>query len=263
MLQITLVAITVGIIVSVVHTYFGLYIIRRGIIFVDLALAQAAALGLAISSVIFHNYTHNLFYQYGLSFLTVLIVTILLTIATNQNIINTEALIGIIYVGLIAMTFIVLSNSSAEFNEIHSLLSGDILLVSPKQLLITIIVYLFFGLIHLIFGKRMWDLSTNWTLLFFITFGITLIFSVQMVGVFLAFSYLIIPAVVAVIFTKDYLSVSSLIVGSLVGTLGTVVGTILSVFWNFPTSPTIIITLITILILSILANSFIALKRKS
>ncbi len=259
-LEIMVLPFIAAIILSFIHTYFGLHVLDRGIIFVDLALAQIAALG-AVSAILIGIDIHG-----GHAFFVSLAFTalgaVLFTLAKPKDKkIPHEAIIGIIYVVATASTILVLDRAPKEAEHIKHMLVGNILFVDSVEVIKTFLLYSGVALFHLAFRKKFHlityrpDDATKegvsvrwWDFLFYLTFGIVVTSSVRIVGVLLVFSYLIITAVIGTYFVSTF--TQRLIVGSLTGILASLVGMVFSAITDSPTGATIVVTFACFLVIA-------------
>jgi zinc/manganese transport system permease protein len=188
--------------------YYGLHIIRREVIFVDLALAQVATLGTCVCLVLEHEATdvHSYFWSLGFTLVGALIFTF--TRPTRQARVPQEALIGIVYVVAAAAAILLLSKSPHGKEELQKTLVGDLLTVSWPEIWRTAALYTAIGVVHFIFRRQFIRLSFEhenaeaqgmrirlWDFLFYALFGLIVTSFVRVGGVLLVFSYLIVPAV--------------------------------------------------------------------
>src|SRR5436190_11479779 len=133
--------------------YLGLHIVRREIIFVDLALAQVAALGTCVGILL--HYEPLSWQSYGLSLGFTLVGAAIFTLSrTQSHRVPQEALIGIVYVVAAALGILLLSNSAEGNEDLRRTLIGVVLLVSPKQVMRTFVLYLIIGIFHFFFRKK-------------------------------------------------------------------------------------------------------------
>ncbi len=234
--------------------YFGLHVVGRGIIFVDLALAQMAALGVCVAIVIGeHSGGHPHTYLWSLLF-TLLGAALFSWTRFKHKSVPQEAIIGIIYVVAAAAATVVLSRTGEGDEALKGLLLGNILLVNKAEVLRTFALFVVIGLIH--YGLRTRFLMNTfhedearrlgvrvrlWDFVFYATFGLVVTSFVQIVGVYLVFSYLIVPAVCGAILSDKILT--RLIIGWAVALATGVAGLLLSVeveSLDLPTGPTIV-----------------------
>ncbi|MDB6027672.1 MAG: hypothetical protein JWM68_3895 [Verrucomicrobiales bacterium] len=249
--------------------YLGLHIVRREVIFVDLALAQVATLGTCVA--ILMNYAPHDWQSYALSFGFTIIGAAIFALTRNQHHhhVPQEALIGIIYVVAAAGGILMLSNSPHGNEELKETLVGDLLhLQTPAQVLKPFGLYVGIAIVHFIFRRQFLALSFEperiekenisarwWDFLFYALFGLVVTTFVQIGGVLLVFSYLIIPAVCANFLAKRL--VPLLLIGWTVSTLGSVTGLYCSNRFDWPTGAAIVCALGLFLILSIVASKLL------
>jgi zinc/manganese transport system permease protein len=225
-----------------IHAYFGIHILERGIIFVDLALAQFIGIGIALS-----------FLREGegsslLSLLFALLGAAILALSKRAaRHVNIEAFIGVLYIFSLAASILVLDRTPHGLEEFKEILNGSILWVTPRELLVTLAVYGAVGLLHLLLRRSFFALSFEGKggygleFLFFASFALVLVKSVQMAGILQVFSFLVIPALVGRLFFREPLRV--LLTGWLVGTLASMLGIFLSFRLDLPTAPLIVAAL--------------------
>ena len=234
--------------------YLGVHIVRREIIFVDLALAQVAALGTSVCLMLGHDAhdLHTYLWSLGFTFLGALIFAMTRNHGTHR--VPQEALIGIVYVVAAAASILVLDRSAAGNEELKKTLVGDVLTVTWAQVWKTFLLYCGIGIVHFIFRKQFFAISFDparakaeglsvrwWDFLFYALFGLVVTSFVQIGGVLLVFSYLIVPAVCAALLAKRLGMM--LLIGWLVATAGGVAGLFASWHFNFPTGAAIICVL--------------------
>lgn len=234
--------------------YLGLHIVRRGIIFVDLALAQVAALGTSLA-IVLHFDTHSwqaFCFSLGFTFVGAVIFT--LTRSEKHQRVPQEALIGIVYVVAAAMGLLLLSRSAEGNEELRRTLIGDVLLVSSTQVWETFALYLAIALVHYVFRHRFFAVSFSsgeqeasdfsiraWDFLFYVLFGLVVTSFVQIGGVLLVFSYLIIPAVCANFVSENFRVL--LFLGWLTATVASIFGLYASYTFDLPTGAAIVCSL--------------------
>jgi len=247
-------------IIAVIHAYLGLHVVKRGVIFVDLAMAQLAALGTTFGFILgLHPNQLPIFFM-GLGF-TILGAALFTILKSEKRQVPQEAIIGITYVVSAAMMLLLLSKLAEGSEHIDNLLVGSILFVTPLDVLKIFLPYLFIGLILTLFHQkfssvsqaytdsRQLDSKENiWNFLFYAIFGLVVTLSVKVAGVFLVFSFLIIPAVIAKMFTNSLKS--NFILATSFSILGSIVGLWASVILDIPTGASIVVSLGLILIFS-------------
>ncbi len=248
--------------------YFGLHVVERGIIFVDLALAQIAALGVCVAIVIgahFGGHSHT----YLMSLLFTMLGAALFSLTRFRHPrVPQEAIIGIIYVVSAAAATVVLSQTAEGDEALKSLLLGNILLVGKEEVLRTFALYVGIAIIHILLRKRFLMNSFQedkarrmgvslrlWDFVFYVTFGLVVTSFVQIMGVYLVFSYLIVPAVCGALLSEKI--VTRLIIGWTVALVTGVAGLLMSIeieTLDLPTGPTTVCLFgVTLLICSGLA----------
>jgi zinc/manganese transport system permease protein len=240
--------------------YLGLHIVRREIIFVDLALAQVAALGASVG--ILMHYEPMTWQSYCLSLGFTLVGAAVFTLTRTENHqVAQEALIGIVYVVAAALGILLLSNSPEGNEELRRTLIGEVLLVTPRQVIRTFILFVAIGVVHFIFRRQFLSLSFDpenarglsirgWDFLFYAMFGWVVTSFVQIGGVLLVFSYLIVPAVCARFLATQIRSM--LLIGWITATLASVAGLLVSYKLDLPTGAAIVCALAAELILVII-----------
>lgn len=236
-------------IVTSVHTYLGLHVIRRGIVFSDLSLDQLAAFGVIVG--IGMGIQGGSAWSYAISFVAVLLGSILLAYVKpkNKNIPH-EAVIGIIYGLALVASIMVADKISGGLAYVTQTLSGVMLWVSWPLVIVTAVVYAGLALFHYMFrgkfiaiteGSETLPNENLWDLLLFISLGIITVLIVPIAGVLLAYGFLMIPAAIATLFTKDW--GSALKIGWGVGFVSSLAGLLLSYSFDLPYGPTLVLTL--------------------
>lgn len=242
--------------------YLGLHIVRREIIFVDLALAQVAALGTCCGILLHYEPASGESYALSLAF-TLIGAGIFTLTRTRSHRVPQEALIGIVYVVTAALGILLLSRSPEGNEELRRTLIGEVLLVTPGQVLRTFALYIAIGVIHFIWRRKFLALSFDpdgaaaaglairaWDFLFYAMFGWVVTSFVQIGGVLLVFSFLIVPAVCAN-FLADRLG-ARLLIGWGTATVASVAGLAVSYALDLPTGAAIVCSLGLALILTML-----------
>lgn len=251
--------------------YLGLHIVQREIIFVDLALAQVATLGTCFGILLHHEAGSWTSYALSLVF-TFLGAGIFTLTRTKDHRVPQEALIGIVYVVTAALGILLLSRSPEGNEELRRTLIGEVLLVTPGQVLRTFGLYAGIGLVHWFQRKEFLAISFDpdgavaqglairwWDFAFYAMFGWVVTSFVQIGGVLLVFSFLIVPAVCAN-FLADSLK-ARLLIGWATATGASVAGLYASYVLDLPTGAAIVCALGLALLGAILATSFRKAKR--
>jgi len=233
-----------------IHAYLGLHVIKRGVIFVDLALAQVAALGATLGFL--WGWSIHSSQSYFLSLgCTIAGAAILALTRFKKPVVPHESLIGIVYVMSAAAAIMVLSRSPEGGEELKSLLVGHLLFVDWHEIIKILTIYSVVGIIHWLARKPFIESSSEeggvavtgrnvrmWDFLFYGTFGLVVTSSTELAGVLLVFSFLIVPAVCGAFLSQTI--GGRLAVGWIVGALTSVVGITASYYLDFPTGATIV-----------------------
>src|SRR5438309_549969 len=248
-----------SLILTGIHAYLGVHVVERGVIFVDLALAQIAALGATIAILVGMDPHGQGAYWLSLGF-TFVGAAIFAFARTRRGHIPQEAFIGIAYAVASAAAILAMSKATGETEHLKDMLVGNILAVSRHDVIKTAILYGGIGLFHFIFrGKFLAismqhgsaeDLGINvrlWDFLFYASFGFVVTSSVAIAGVLLVFCYLVVPSVGAMLFA-DRIG-TRLAIGWTMGTLVSALGCWFSVQFDLPTGATIVCTFGAILVL--------------
>ena len=241
-----------SLILTGIHAYLGVHVVERGVIFVDLALAQIAALGATVAIVIGMDPHGAGSYWISLGF-TFLGAGIFAFARARHGRIPQEAFIGIAYAVASATAILLMSKATLETEHLKDMLVGNILAVSWPEVSKTAILYSAIGVFHFIFRKKFLLISVKhdkatglglnvrfWDFLFYASFGFVVTSSVAIAGVLLVFCYLIVPSVGAMLFA-DRIG-RRLAIGWTMGTLVSALGCYLSVQLDTPTGATIVVT---------------------
>lgn len=228
MIDILLVPIALVLVLVVIHSWFGMGILQRGIIFTDLAIAQFAALGSSISLAYFHQE-----YFYILTLLFAMISALLIAFASQRNI-KLEAFIGLLYVLGASGIMMVLAHSAEGMEHFKSLLASDILFTPPEEVYKSTVIYIFIGLALWKVYPRLEGFFKE--LMFFSLLALTVTSSVQLAGVLVVFVLLIAPALVAVSMNVKKPLLVSFVFGWFFSTLAIVI----SYYYDLPTGYTIV-----------------------
>src|SRR2546426_10924580 len=252
MLEFLLPAFVASLILTGIHAYLGVHVVERGVIFVDLALAQIAALGATIAILVGMDPHGRGSYWISLGF-TFLGAAIFAMARTRRGHIPQEAFIGITYAVASAAAILAMSKATGETEHLKDMLVGNILAVSWAEVKKTALLYGVVGLFHYMFRKNFLLISMNhekaeslginvrlWDFLFYASFGFVVTSSVAIAGVLLVFCYLIVPSVGAMLFA-DRIG-PRLAIGWTMGTLVSALGCYLSVQIDTPTGATIVVT---------------------
>ncbi len=233
--------------------YLGLHIVKREIIFVDLALAQVAAFGICVAILLGHD-SHDWQTTAWSAALTFVGAGILTLTRPSGKRVPQEALIGIVYVVAAAASFLLLNRSPEGNEELRRTLVGEVLLVRPSEVLRTFALFAAVGAVHVVFRRQFLLLSFDpqsgraqglrlwwWDFLFYLLFGVVVMSFVRIGGVLLVFSYLIIPAVCANLLATSLRT--RLAVGWIIATLASVGGLYASYRLDLPTGAAVVCAL--------------------
>jgi zinc/manganese transport system permease protein len=264
-LQFLILPFIASLILTGIHAYLGVHVVERGVIFVDLALAQIAALGATIAILVGMDPHGTAAYWMSLGF-TFLGAMIFSFVRPRDKRIPLEAFIGICYAVASAAAIIAMSKATGETEHLKDMLVGNILAVSKHDVIKTAILYGAIGLFHFIFRKKFLAISMRhgatessggndrlWDFLFYASFGFVVTSSVAIAGVLLVFCYLIVPSVGAMLFA-DRIG-TRLAIGWTMGTLVSALGCYFSVLFDTPTGATIVCTFGAVLVCMAIAKS--------
>ncbi len=234
-----------------IHCYLGLHVLIRDVIFVDLSLAQLAALGVAVGTLV-GAVPHSVpSYGWALAF-TVFGALVFSLGRFQHRRVSQEAVIGIVYAVSTATMFLILSHSAVEREEVEHMMVGRLLFVDWTEIAITAGLYALIAVVHFAFRKPFFAITQGaegmsmsairkWDFLFYASFGVVVASSVQIAGVLLVFSLLIVPAACASLFWSDLRG--RLIGGWVLGVVASTIGIAVSAVMDFPTGASIIAVL--------------------
>jgi zinc/manganese transport system permease protein len=249
-------AFIITIIIGVVLSYLGVHVVGRGIVFVDLALGQISSLGVAFSDYV----------GYGKTIIPIafaLVGALLMSLITiRDKRLKLEAIIGIIYAVASAATVMLISKTPHGDSDIQEVLFGNILSVNWGQIKIIGIIFGLIGLVHLIYHKKFFLLTESfesddsnapavafrghkwfklWNFIFYMSIGLTIVFAVRTSGVIPVFSFLIIPAVGAIMLFNKNLQVT--IAAIIISVLAAFFGLNVSYHYDFPAGSSLVAVL--------------------
>ena len=230
-----------------IHAYLGLHVLARGVIFVDLALAQVAALGLTLALLAGHPLQSDAAWWYALTFAVGGALLFAVT-RVRRAPIPQEAIIGIVYAVSAALGVLVVDRAPQGAEHIKQLLVGSILTVTAGEVGSLAGLYAVVGIVHWLARRPLLAISLGpdaagarvvaWDALFYASFAVVVTSSVRLAGVLLVFAFLIVPAAVAALLATGI--GSRLAVGWAVGTATSVAGLLASYRWDLPTGATIV-----------------------
>jgi zinc/manganese transport system permease protein len=259
-----------SLILTGIHSYLGVHVVERGVIFVDLSLAQIAALGATIAILLpFTGGDPHSPQVYWVSLLFTFIGAAIFSMIRGKRArIPQEAIIGISYAVASAASILAMSKSTSESEHLKDMLVGNIIAVSWHDVTKTALLYGAIGLFHYIFRKPFLAISMNhdaaestgmsvrwWDFLFYASFGFVVTSSVAIAGVLLVFCYLIVPSVAAMLFA-DTIG-KRLAIGWTMGTIVSALGVYLSLVLDLPTGATIVCTFGLVLVVMAAVRAFL------
>ncbi|WP_294954072.1 metal ABC transporter permease [Sulfurovum sp.] len=221
-------AFVLAILLVFIHAIFGLEIIKRGVIFTDLAIGQFAAIGVALSLLFFDGH-----YAFVLTLVFALIGALLISIATYR-VKHIEAFIGMLYALGASAIIVLLSNTSQGTELFNKLQAADILFTSPSDLWEPLLLYTGIAILFFLVHKKLSGISKE--LFFFGLLALTVTSSVQLAGVLVVFVLLIVPAFLALLQSRFPALVFAWVAGSAIIILSMVV----SYLYDLPTGYTIV-----------------------
>ena len=235
------------------HAYLGFHVVRRGVLFVDLALAQMAALGVAIALVFGKEPEDPMTFAcaLGMTFLGAMLFSWLRGRSRNVPL---EAFIGIVFATAQASAFLLLEKNPSGAEHLKETLVGSLFTLDPKLIVRVALLYAGIAILHFALRKPFFEITKDaraakehgrklflWDFLFYATFGLVVTLSVQIAGVLLVFGLLVIPAAAGLLATSR--TGGALAIGWIFGFLAGVVGLLLSVQADLPAAPSILVTL--------------------
>jgi zinc/manganese transport system permease protein len=240
-----------------IHTYLGIHVLRRRVIFVDLALAQIAALGTMVGFLfgIMPETSAALIVSMAFTFAGAAIFAlsrgkIARGEADKKNRIPQEAVIGLVY-AITAATAVLVVEKTQGAEHLKDILVGSILWVKWVDVGMAAAAYALVGVIHFIFRRQFMLISDDpeeatrqglsiraWDFFFYVTFGFVIAFSTRVAGVLLVFVFLVAPAIMAFLITTRVKH--QLLIGWGMGTVVTVIGLVLSYLCDLPSGPSVV-----------------------
>ena len=237
-------------VLTAIHVYLGLHVLARGVIFVDLALAQVAALGVTIAFLAGHPIQSEAAYWYALAF-TLAGAALFAASRTRRVPVPQEAIIGIVYAVSTAAAVLVVDRAPQGGEHIRQILVGSILTVTPPEVGALALLYAPIGTLHWLVRRPMLDISFDpdgagarravraWHFVFYASFGVVVTSSVRLAGVLLVFAFLVVPATAAAALARS--ARGRLLVGWALGALASVAGLAASWTWDLPTGATVVV----------------------
>ncbi len=233
-----------------IHSYLGLHVLRRQVIFVDLALAQIAALGTTVGFLfgILPGTTGAYWFSLFFTFIGAAVFSVL---RFRHEKIPQEAVIGLAYAIAASVSILVIDKAPHGAEHIKELLTGSILWVKWSTIYNAAIVYALVGIFHYVFRHKFILISENpekaysqglsvkfWDFLFYVSFGIVITHSVGTAGVLLVFVFLVVPAITSMLITDIWWK--QLVIGWTMGVVVSVAGLYISYVADLPSGPTVV-----------------------
>jgi zinc/manganese transport system permease protein len=246
--------------------YLGIHVVQRGIIFIDIAMAQMASLGICVAVLFRLDLESATTFAISLGF-TLIGAAIFSFTGKRTSRVPQEAVIGIAYVVAAAAAVLLLSRSAEGDEEIKNMLVGNILLVTPGEVWKAFGLFALVGAVHLVLRRPLLLASFDregayaqgmrvrwWDFLFYASFGVVVTSFVRIAGVLLVFTYLIVPAVCGINLAGTFLK--RLLIGWTIALLGGSLGLFLSFHFDLPSGAAIVCTFGALLVLVTLAAMF-------
>lgn len=241
-------AFTACVILTGIHAYLGMHVIQREIIFVDIALAQMAALGMSVAFLMGLDPQSEAGYFFAVGF--TLVGALFFSSFRNKKV-PQEAAIGVVFAVASAACILIADKIPHGSEHLKYILNGNILWVHWAHLAKTSVIYLALGIFHYRLRKQFFLISSDpaeaekrglslrrWDFMFYLTFGLVITSSVQIAGVLLVFAFLIVPALIARMFASGIKS--QLLLGWVLGVLVSLLGIWTSYHWDLPTGAAIV-----------------------
>ena len=251
--ELLLPAFVASLILTGIHAYLGVHVVERGVIFVDLSLAQIAALGTTVAYLLGYDLHSTAAYLFSLSFTFLGAAIFAFSRVHRKTRIPQEAVIGIVYAVSAAIAILAMSKATSETEHLKEMLVGNILSVTWPELAKTAALYSLVGIFHYVFRRRFLLISMDeqeaerqglnvrfWDFLFYMSFGFVVTSSVAIAGVLLVFCFLIVPSVTAMLFASRL--GPRLAIGWTMGALVSAGGVALSFKLDLPTGASIVAT---------------------
>jgi zinc/manganese transport system permease protein len=250
-----------------IHAYLGVHVLAREVVFVDIALAQIAALGATAAFLM--GYDLETWESYATGLLATFIGALVLSLTrTRQRHVSQEAVIGVVYAVSSAGAVLLADRAAHGIEHIRAMLVGSLLAVRGPEVVKVAVLYALIGALHWVCRRPFFLISTDpdaafregwrvrlWDFLFYASFGVVVTSSVRIGGVLLVFSYLIVPALAGMALGGTV--ASRLLIGWSFGTLVSVIGMAASAIFDLPTGATVVCTFgLTLLAFAIAARIF-------
>ena len=239
-----------SLILTGIHAYLGVHVLAREVVFVDIALAQIAALGATAAFLFGFELDTWESYAFGLG-ATIVGALVLALTRTRERHVSQEAVIGVVYAVSSAAAVLLSDRAPHGVEHVRAMLVGNLLAVQWSEVVKVATLYAVVGVLHWLCRRPFFLISTNpdaafaegwrvrlWDFVFYASFGVVVTSSVRIGGVLLVFSYLIVPALAGVALGRSVRA--KLLVGWAFGTLVSVVGVVASAAFDLPTGATVV-----------------------
>jgi len=253
-----------------IHSYLGIHVIKRGVIFVDLALAQMAAFGTIVAFMFHYEPDSSIAFIFSL-IAAIFGAFIFSMLKQKKSEIPLEAGIGVTYAIFSAATILLIEKAPHGGEHIQEILTGSLLWVQWKTIITVVVVYAIVGVFHFIFKDKFIAISEDshkaeeegiaialWDFLFYLSFGVVITLSVRTAGVLLVFVFLIAPSLFTMMVSSGWRN--RLIIGWIMGTVVSITGLIISYKFDFPTGPSVVIVYGGVLLITSLIKLIISKK---
>jgi zinc/manganese transport system permease protein len=233
-----------------IHAYLGVHVLAREVVFVDIALAQIAALGATAAFLVGYELDTWQSYACGLA-ATIAGALVLALTRTRERHVSQEAVIGVVYAVSSAGAVLLADRAPHGVEHVRGLLIGNLLAVQPSEVVKVAVLYAAVGLLHWFCRRPFFLISTDpdaafaegwrvrlWDFVFYASFGVVVTSSVRIGGVLLVFSYLIVPALAGIAIGRTVRA--KLLIGWAFGTLVSVIGVVASAALDLPTGATVV-----------------------
>mgnify|MGYP001558806042 CR=1 FL=1 len=235
MIEVMLVPALACLVLIGIHVYFGVQVIQRGIIFIDLCLAQVAALGGLLTRLVLGTESSSMTWA-GSIFATVVAAGFFAALAHRRKALPMEAIIGIIYALSAATAMLVIHLTATDSHDLQRMLSGELLFAQLPAIAWTAVFYALVAVAHVGLFRGRWKNSAPSVLgdfVFYAALGLVVTSSVKLAGVLAVFTFLIVPAFCAQSLFSTFRA--QLLGGWALGALTAMAGIAASVLWDLPT----------------------------
>lgn len=239
-------ALLLSVCMAVLLSFLGTHVVRRGIVFVDLALGQISMMGVAFAAYFEFDAT-------TVAILFTLVGAFLMSlIKVSDNRLKLEAIIGILYAVSSAVTVLLISKAAHGDADIQEVLFGSFFTIESSELWWMAGVFSILGLVQLVFRKQFTELTRKfadgdtsdigmfdvWNFLFYVSIGLAIVLAVRSGGVIPVFSFIVVPPVAAILITRNNKATAPIVL--VIAVLGSVMGIYFSVQFDFPAGASIV-----------------------